>query len=56
LKRAVYLPVSVETYRAVQLLEEEIQALRLALLRQDPDQLELPMEVANEGPPQAHES
>jgi hypothetical protein len=46
LKRATHLPVSVETHRAVELLEAEIASLKVALLRRNPpDQLELPMDL-----------
>ena len=52
LKRAIHVPLSVETHRAVQQLEEEIASLRLALRRRNhPDQMELPGmdQVAKEG-------
>jgi hypothetical protein len=50
LKRSIHVPVSAETYRAVEQLEAEIRCLRLALLRRNPPyQMELPMEVAKEG-------
>jgi hypothetical protein len=59
LKKAIHLPVLAETHRAVEQLESEIHALKLALLRRNPpDQLQLPLEDhdAKEGEQEANAS